>query len=265
MEWSQAREALASPLFAALQPSLAALPRHRWPSLDELNALAADASTTAGHPVRFIPVPDSLATHYELHIAATGEVPTRDNWHDLLNALAWIAWPRTKARINAQHAAILAERGAEELRHRGPERDALTLFDEAGVVVAASDPQVLRRITDHEWKRLFWEEREHTAANMSCFVFGHGTLEQALAPYVGMVCKAVFVPVESIFHAMPVEVQLPRLDASMASHFGSRVRFASPKSMGALPILGIPGWHPDQDEAFYENTDYFRAKRRIAP
>ena len=45
-------------------------------------------------------------------------------------------FPRAKAAINAQHAAILEEGGEAEARHRSPARDALTVFDEGGVIVA---------------------------------------------------------------------------------------------------------------------------------
>ena len=99
-------------------------------------------------PVRFVTPREHTERerrYYELHIAATGEVETRaENWHDLFNALAWIAFPRAKAAINAQHAAILEERGEAEARRRSPERDALTVFDEGGVVVASSSPDTVR-------------------------------------------------------------------------------------------------------------------------
>src|SRR5690606_22316861 len=120
----------------------------------------------------------------------TGEVETRpENWHDLFNALVWIAFPRAKAAINAQHAALLEERGDAEARHRGPERDALTLFDEGGVVVATCAPQLMRLVRDFEWKALFWERREALVATTRFLAFGHACYEQALAPYIGMVAK----------------------------------------------------------------------------
>jgi len=31
-----------------------------------------------------------------------------------------------------------------------------------------------------------------------------------------------------------------------------------------LPMLGVPGWWPDNEQPeFYDNTDYFRAKRKF--
>ena len=262
MRWEDARERLAAPIFAPIAPLLAQLPGDRWPRHEELNCLAAGLVTASGKPLRFVPPPEGARPGYEAHIDATGDVPTRaDNWHDLFNALAWITWPRAKAQINAQHAAIFAERGDAETRNRSPERDALTLFDEGGVVVAASDPSLLRLIADFEWKRLFWERRGAVQQKVKFYVFGHGCYEQALTPYIGMVAKTVFVPVDDFFHMLPIEAQLPRVDELLARHFTTRARFASPKSMAPMPVLGVPGWHfAEQDEAFYDDAKHFRSK-----
>jgi hypothetical protein len=44
-----------------------------------------------------------------MHIGNTGEVPTRSrNWHDWFNALAWLAWPHSKAALNARHVRAIA-------------------------------------------------------------------------------------------------------------------------------------------------------------
>lgn len=264
MDWIAARERLGAPVFAPLQPFLSRLPRDRWPTHAELTELAAAVRTAGGRPLAFI-APEALETRgpYEATIAATGRVPTRvDNWHDLFNALCWMAWPLAKAAINAQHAAILEEGGAAEALRRGPERDALTLFDEGGVAVASSDPALLGLIRDFEWKALFWERRAEVEARMGFFAFGHACFEQSLAPYIGMVAKTVFVPVDELFHRLPIEAQVGRVDELLERHFASRARFASPKSMAPLPILGVPGWHfAAQDEAFYADKDHFRASR----
>ena len=196
---------------------------------------------------------DRERRYYELHIADTGEVETRaENWHDLFNALVWITFPSAKASINAQHAAILEERGDAEARRRGPERDALTLFDEGGVIVACSDPALPRLIVDFEWKELFWRRRAELAAKMRFFAFGHALYEKALEPYLGIVAKTIFVDAAA---------DTAHADTLAAAHFADRSRFASPKSMAPMPVLGVPGWHPDSArEAFYDDPAHFRAK-----
>jgi hypothetical protein len=98
-------------------------------------------------------------------------------------------------------------------------------------------------------------------ARMKVLAFGHGLFEQALAPYIGMVAKTVFVPVGEFFFMLPPESQAAEADRLVAAHFDSRARFASPRAMAPMPILGVPGWHPDTaSESFYDNESYFRSK-----
>jgi len=259
------RAELAAPIFDPLRRAIDALPADRWPTLEELTAIAGDVTTARGKPLRFVAPrvhTDRERRYYEQRIAGTGEVETRpENWHDLFNALAWISFPRAKAAINAQHAAILEEGGEEEAKHRSPERDALTLFDEGGVIVASSSPALLALIVDFEWKELFWTRRAELEANVRFLAFGHALYEKALDPYIGIVAKTVFVPVDEMFFMLPAAAQVARADALLAAHFADRARFRSPKSMAPMPVLGVPGWHPDTGrESFYDDPVHFRKK-----
>jgi hypothetical protein len=258
---------LGDPIFDTVRPLLERLPPDRWPTHEELTALAAGVETSRGRPVRFVPPrtePDRR--YYELHIGETGEVPTREaSWHDLFNALQWNPLPNTTAQINAQHAAILEEGGEAEARHRSPPRDSLTLFDESGVIVASSAPELLRLVSGFEWKALFWERRADVEARMRFIPFGHALFEQALAPYIGMVAKTIFVPVGEFFFMLSPESQREEADRMVAAHFSSVARFASPKMMAPLPVLGVPGWHRDNaDASFYDLSAYFRSKPKKA-
>ena len=245
-----------SPIFAPYAKLLAALPRDRWPTHAELTALAAGIETGRGRALRFVAPRkqhDGEERSYEERIAAAGEVETRaGNWHDLFNALAWIVFPRAKAAMNRAHAALLAERGPGEARNRSPERDALTLFDEGGVVVASSSAELLRLIVDREWKALFWTRRAELERHMRFFALGHALLEKALDPYLGIVAKTVFIPWEE---------EMAGVDQRLAAHFSDRANFATPKTMPPMPVLGIPGWHPGTErEAFYDDASHFRGK-----
>jgi hypothetical protein len=258
---------LGDAIFDVVRPFLERLPGDRWPTHEELTRLAEGVTTGAGKPLRFVPpreAADEDRRYYERRIAQTGEVETRpQNWHDLFNALQWIAFPNAKARINEQHAAILDEGGEAEARQRSPARDALTLFDEGGVIVASSKPDLLRHITDFDWKALFWTRRAELLEHMRFIPFGHALLEQALDPYIGMVAKTIFVPVSDFFFMLSPESQREEADRMAAAHFASRARFSSPKSMAPMPVLGVPGWHPrTQTEAFYDEDSYFRSKPR---
>lgn len=267
---AQAQARLRGAPFAPIAPVLARLDPARWPALDELTELARGTFTARGLAIRFVPPRAQNARagfNYESHIAQTGEIETRpENWHDLFNALAWIAFPKAKAMINAQHAALLLAGGEQEARRRSPARDALTLFDEGGIVVAYRSPALLRQIVDFEWKELFWHRRAQLREELLFLGFGHALFEMALDPFIGIVAKTVFVPVGDSFLSSPREAQVAEVDAGLAAHFADRARFASPRSMAPLPVLGIPGWYPDTDrEAFYDDASHFRRKRGRFP
>ena len=261
--WAEGRARLAAPIFAPFGPALARLPGGHWPTAEELSAAAGGIATAGGMPVRFVApaaAPARERIPYELRVARTGEVETRPgSWHDLFNALAWMAFPRTKAQVNAQHAAILAEGGEREALRRGPERDALTLFDESGVIVACASPELARLALGREWKALFWARRAELAARMEFLAFGHALHEKALDPYPGLVARTVFVPVDEGHFALPREARVAAADALAAAHFARRANFAAPRALPPRPILGIPGWHPDNArEAYYDDAGHFR-------
>lgn len=268
MDWIAARERLRAPMFAPLRLAIERLPQDRWPSHADLTQIAAGTRTSRGRPLAFVmpredggqPPADTERRYYELQIAESGEVETRpENWHDLFNALVWITFPRAKAAINAQHAAILEERGEAEAKRRGPERDALTLFDEGGVAVVADDARIFERIVEFEWKDLFWHRRAELDRHARFVAFGHALFENALEPHLGMVAKTIFLSTESL----PDDDALVKsVDLSLAAHFEDRSRFASPKRMAPMPVLGIPGWHAGTCyEIFYDDTVHFRRRK----
>jgi hypothetical protein len=196
--------------------------------------------------VRFVP-PAGDDPYYEVHLYDTGQVHTRaDNRHDLFNALCWLAFPRTKARLNALHAREIPREGGR----RGRLRDLLTLFDEGGALVACADEGLNALIREFRWKELFWERRARVRAAMRFIVLGHATLEQALAPRPGVTCKALFIDPAGGADAQAAD-WLERLPAD-----------ASPRLLAPLPVFGYPGWLPEGERAaFYEDRRFFRELR----
>ncbi len=188
--------------------------------------------------------PASVDRYYEVSVYETGRVATRtESLHDWFNALAWLAFPRTKARINAMHAAeIPRERG-----RRGRLRDLLTIFDEGGALVACDDAELSALLRGFRWKDLFWEHRSRVKASMRFLVLGHAVLEQALEPRPGITCKVVFVGA----CADP--------DLQAADWLASLPAAATPRDLAPLPVFGYPGWLPENAGAeFYDDTRVFR-------
>lgn len=122
--------------------------------LDALGNAAGARTSGRGRPLRFVPqaeLPPGVA--YETHIADTGRVPTRHNLHDFFNALVWLAYPRTKAALNArQAAAIDAAGGVGPVR--GSLRDALTVFDENAALFVTAERALADALRGFDWQRL---------------------------------------------------------------------------------------------------------------
>ena len=211
-------------------------------TLERLNTLAAGLKTESGKPLRFVP-PGVRDAYYEVKVFETGEVETRpDSAHDWLNALAWLAFPRTKARINALHARELPK---DPKGRRGPLRDLLTIFDEGGAIVVCQNEELLALLRSAAWKALFWENRDRVPKEMKVVVFGHAVQEQALEPRPGITCKAIVLAGDD-------------LDTGAAQWLADAPPGASPKMLLPVPIFGYPGWSEGQDAAFYEDKRYFR-------
>lgn len=242
-----------------------------WPTLDDLQGLLGirdpPITTCGGKKLSFVPQgrkAGEFGEQYEPRIYLKGEVQVRrDNWHDLLNALVWLTFPRSKAALNRRHYDALLEQKAAGSRIRGPVRDAMTLFDEGGVIVAARDPELLRLIDKFAWKDLFWRNRARVTTDMCFCLFGHALYEKALRPFTGITGRGILFEVDTGFFASPLSVRLERLDAMLAVRLNDTSRLNSTGELAPLPILGVPGWCADNGrEAYYDNPDYFRCGRR---
>jgi hypothetical protein len=259
---------LDAPIFTALKPLIGCLPPNRFPRHDELNALAVPSVVSGGGaPIRFVPpgAPSrEFSAQYEVRIFETGEVQTRpDNWHDLFNALVWLAFPRTKAVLNRHHCEEIRARRGKPLR--GTARDVLTLFDEGGIVVAAADTELSSLLRECRWKELFWKRRAEVQRSMRFYVFGHAIYEKALEPYKGVTAKALIVDTAPGLLDAPIELQLSELDARAADYFSGSQALSSTRNLPPLPILGIAGWDPaNAREDYYDDASQFRPGRPSA-
>ncbi len=252
-----AHEAFASPLYFPLRRWLEQLPPS--PDAAAVAALAERHPIIAGNGqrIRFVPPrPDGLA--YECRIWESGEVETRpDNWHDWFNALVWLSFPRTKVAVSARHVRAMTADGEA----RGSERDALTHFDECGIVVLSSRPELLDLLRDFQWKTLFVERRAEVERHMRFVVFGHATYEALLKPFRGLTAKAVLHEVDDVWLQLPAAQQLAVVDARLAAELTSG-RYVRPRDFQPLPVLGIPGVTPENtDPAYYDDTWQFRRGR----
>jgi Protein of unknown function (DUF3025) len=218
---------LAHPIFDSVRPWLERAGVS--PTLDDLNALSDERGlkTESGRPIRFVP-PSASDPYYEVQLHETGRVQTRPgNNHDLFNALAWLAFPKTKACINALHAAHIPLEGGK----RGRTRDMLTIFDEGGAILVC-EPDVQELVRDGHWRELFVERYR----NLRIVVVGHAVME-------------IFADASR------------DLDAQAAHWLGNVGK--SPRDLPPVPVFGYPGWLPQSGlPEFYSNARYFRAPSR---
>lgn len=278
LEWNGAA-LLQSPLFAPLYPLLEHLPAGQFPSLQDCNALLAarepPIAVHSGALLRFVAQQSGklvFEAQYEPRCYLKGEVPTRPNdWHDLFNALVWLTFPGAKAAINARHYRALADTGRADdgkASQRGAVRDMNTLLDESGVLVACADAGLAGLLRGFKWKELFWQRREQVRPQssrqaMGFCLFGHSLYQKALRPYVGITGQGLLLAVEPGFFGWPAARQLAHLDRLLADYLADPQHCRSTRELCPVPLLGIPGWTPDNENpAYYDNTAYFRSGRR---
>ncbi len=239
-----------------------------WPSLDQLDAARRTCTAADGieRPAFVAQTPALLGDglHYEQRIAS-GCIATRSgNWHDLLNSLVWLRYPRIKHALNRQQLASIAEVGT---RTRTRAQCALTHFDEGGAIVLCSDAQMMDAWDAHDWQALFVDARERWRSRVAVFVFGHAALEHALTPNQLLVAKALVLQVESDidvdFGAGEDNPALrARVDHRIAELICRHAVLQDPQELRPLPLSGIPGWRSDaQDDIFYRSAPCFRPLR----
>lgn len=191
--------ATAGPVAGAAPPpvaALAALARARGLALPDGRPLtfAPPRAGAAGAAV--------AALDWERAIAETACVRLREgSWHDAFNALAWLAFPRTRAALNAVHVAAGASDvrpgGAPRTAPCGPAvaplrggngrsrpRDAATLLDESGILVACADEGLVAAWREHRWRDAFGDAAR-VGASLAAWVVGHGVLDKLRAPFPG--------------------------------------------------------------------------------
>ncbi len=248
-----------------------------WRALGE----SVTAQVQAGAPVcealnacgerlemRFVPqsaMPEAQA--YEAFIFETKTVPTRDNLHDFFNGLAWLHFPRLKARLNALQYAEIAKLGVHRQGGdaRGPVRDALTLLDEnAAFLCAQRHAPVIAALRQRDWQTVFQTHRALLAAHPPV-LFGHALLEKLVRPYAGITAHVFPVQTDAVMTtATGAEaswlMSLESLDQALAAQLQPEA--LHPKPFVPLPVLGVPLWWPANENAdFYTDRTVFRAPR----
>ena len=260
---------LTRPWYASIASTAATvISQTNW--LQALNQQSHALSLTnhRGLPVSFVEqsaLPESTA--YESFISETGCVPTRNNFHDLFNALVWLSFPETKRQLNALQAAQISQAGIGT--SRGATRDAATLFDEnAALLVVRDTPQgarLVEALRNHQWHAAFLGQRELFGPDAEVWLFGHALMEKLVTPYKAITAHAWVVMTPHEFHLLPHVKKREWLDRHVANQLAllEPDRFST-RCFTPLPVLGVPDWWPQQDQDFYSDATVFRPKITVS-
>lgn len=194
------------------------------------------------------------AIEFERRVVEQNELVVRpDNLHDLMNALVWLTFPRTKRAISEAHVALGVTNDGKTRPRR---RDVLTLFDEAGIILLSQRNDLRELHEAHEWRALFVDHRQDFVRDVRPILFGHGSLEQLGSnPHRGLTVKALWLPFSP-------ETPLHEVDGWLATQIVVGVRVEATERRLPLPLLGIPGWfNQNQDPHCYDDADVFRPLR----
>ena len=224
----------------------------------QATALTPTLSRAAGEGAipRFIPPPARhlSAIDFERRVVEHNELIVRaDNLHDVMNALVWLTFPRTKRAISEAHVALGVTTDGKTRPRR---RDVLTLFDEAGAIILSQRDDLKKLHEGHQWRELFVTHRQAFINEARPILFGHGALEQlGCNPHRGLTVKALWLPLAR-------DTPLIDVDTWMVSHIASGTLLAENEHRLPLPIVGVPGWFAENERAeCYDEVDVFRALR----
>lgn len=201
-------------------------------------------------PVHFVAqqgLPQGMA--YEAFVRQQGAVPTRDNVHDFFNGLAWLHAPCTKLRLNQLQSDEIASMGVG--CSRGPVRDAVTVLDENGAFLVAP-PEIWSALRMRDWQRLFVGLRPQWA-QCRLWPFGHALQEKLIHPRK---------PIVAHVYELSLQGQTcSEIDAAVCADLAAGKLAGKP--FLPLPVLGIPGWWPDNEvPSFYDDARVFRPVER---
>lgn len=197
------------------------------------------------------------ALDYERTIARDALIPVRPgSWHDAFNVLAWLAMPRSKAALNSRH---VADGAVSTPNSRSRLRDAATLLDESGLLLACDSPELIELLRGHRWKPLFVERAPLVNKHFAALVIGHGVLDKLRRPYRSLTAKALVLAMPS--GTLPGPHDLEEWDRC-AAKLVSAPEFGV-DALVPLPVAALPGWDGEGlGGALFDDTSVFRPGSR---
>ncbi len=214
-------------------------------------------------------LPEGVA--YESFIGTTGNIPTRDNLHDLFNGSIWLTFPKTKALLNYYHMLEINQQGIGA--SRGRVRDTITVFDENGAILVTAESSIGEALSNFDWQaslvapRDKWDnsKQSNNQSQAAVYIFGHALLEKLLHPRKALCAHSIVINVTQEFFALSLSERINHLDQKVADYMDALLSEpdVSPRKLSPLPILGVPYyWAENVQPSFYDDSHVFRSGRR---
>ena len=207
---------------------------------------------------------------YESFIGTTGNIPTRDNLHDLFNGSIWLTFPKTKALLNYYHMLEIEQQGIGS--SRGRVRDTITVFDENGAILVTAEPSIGEALINFDWQaslvaaRDKWDnsKQSNNQSQAAVYIFGHALLEKLLQPRKALCAHSIVIHVAQDFFALSLSERIGHLDQKVTDYMEALLSQpdVTPRKLSPLPILGVPHfWAENANPSFYEDSQVFRSGR----
>jgi len=117
-------------------------------------------------------------------------------------------------------------------------------------------------LRNHRWREAFVERAAMFGRDAEVWLFGHALMEKLVAPYKAITAHTRVVLAGAGYWALDAAGRRAWLDRDEAARLASEG--LAKGGFTPLPVLGIPGWWPQQDDTFYADDTVFRAKRKPA-
>lgn len=202
---------LEHPLFNVFEPLACFLRTAEFPTVEQLTELAEKQRVLRApeeKPLRFTHADKKprrkkrtelvLDQLYDGSISLKGEVPCLfESYHDLFNSLAFAAFVRSKRALHHRQFVALQSWVGDRPQLPGKrtrEQDALTIFDEGGVIVLMDKPFADNWRKSTEPTPIPAYAPEHGVVPL---LFGHALLEHVLYGHVQIRASAVVIELPS--------------------------------------------------------------------
>jgi len=111
----------------------------------------------------------------------------------------------------------------------------------------------------HRWHDILYIRRAQFLEDAQVWLFGHALMEKLVAPRKAITAHTRVLFAGDAWFGLPWQERRDWIDLTLAASLAAEGLTTA--AFTPLQVLGVPGWWPGQDEAFYLDDTVFRPKR----